>query len=104
MTRVFLAFSLAASVFLSFACVQKGGNGTTADTGDTIRIGVYGDTRRFTSVGTERCNIRSSWECWRECFSTSRRQPSWTGEVLAKKCDANARRLDQRGKASAVSI
>ena len=49
MTRVFLTFSLVASIFLSFACVQKGGNGTTVDTGNTIRIGVYGDTTGATS-------------------------------------------------------
>src|SRR5688500_5410764 len=49
MTRVFLAVSLVVSIFLSFACVQKGGNGTTADTGNTIRIGVYGDTTGATS-------------------------------------------------------
>jgi branched-chain amino acid transport system substrate-binding protein len=34
---------------LSFACVQKGGNGTTADTGDTIKVGVYGDLTGQTS-------------------------------------------------------
>ena len=49
MTRVFLAFSLAASFFLSVACVEKGGNTTTGDTGHTIRIGVYGDTTGATS-------------------------------------------------------
>src|SRR5687767_14236294 len=49
MTRVLLAFTLVLSVFLSFACVEKGGNGTTADTGNTIRIGVYGDTTGATS-------------------------------------------------------
>jgi branched-chain amino acid transport system substrate-binding protein len=49
MTRVFLAVSLVFSVFLSFACVQKGGNGTTADTGGSIKIGVYVDLTGQTS-------------------------------------------------------
>ncbi len=49
MTRIFLTISLVISIFFSFACVQKGGNGTTGQTGDTIRIGVYGDTTGATS-------------------------------------------------------
>jgi branched-chain amino acid transport system substrate-binding protein len=49
MTRVFLTIGLIFSIFSSFACVQKGGNGTTADTGDTIRVGVYGDLTGQTS-------------------------------------------------------
>jgi len=49
MTRVFLAFSLAASVFLSFACIEKGGNTPTADTGNTIKVGVYVDLTGATS-------------------------------------------------------
>ncbi len=49
MSRVFLATSLVISLFFSFACVQKGGNGTTAETGDTIRVGVYGDLTGQTS-------------------------------------------------------
>jgi branched-chain amino acid transport system substrate-binding protein len=49
MIRFFLAISLVCSIFLSFACVQKGGNGTTADTGDTIKVGVYGDLTGQTS-------------------------------------------------------
>jgi branched-chain amino acid transport system substrate-binding protein len=49
MTKFLLTIGLVISVFLSFACVQKGGNGTTADTGDTIRVGVYGDLTGQTS-------------------------------------------------------
>ena len=49
MTRIFLTISLVISIFSSFACVQKGGNGTTEPTGDTIKIGVYGDTSGATS-------------------------------------------------------
>ena len=43
MKNLFLAFSLIFSIFFT-SCVQKGGdtNGTTS-TGDTIKIGVYGD-------------------------------------------------------------
>jgi branched-chain amino acid transport system substrate-binding protein len=36
-------------MLFSFACVQKGGNSTSGQTGDTIRIGVYGDTTGATS-------------------------------------------------------
>lgn len=36
-------------MLFSFACVQKGGNSTGGQTGDTIRIGVYGDTTGATS-------------------------------------------------------
>ena len=49
MTRIFLTISLVISIFSSFACVNKGGNGTTGPTGDTIRVGVYGDTTGATS-------------------------------------------------------
>jgi branched-chain amino acid transport system substrate-binding protein len=49
MTRVFLAICLLTSFLFSAACVQKGGNGTTGQTGDTIRVGVYGDTTGATS-------------------------------------------------------
>ncbi|MEO6050843.1 MAG: ABC transporter substrate-binding protein [Pyrinomonadaceae bacterium] len=49
MTRVLLTIGLVVSIFCSFACVQKGGTGTTGNTGDTIRIGVYGDTTGATS-------------------------------------------------------
>ena len=43
MKNLFLAFSLIFSIFFT-SCVQKGGdtNGTTS-TGDTIKVGVYGD-------------------------------------------------------------
>ena len=33
MTRVFLTIGLLTSIFCSFACVDKGGNATTANTG-----------------------------------------------------------------------
>lgn len=50
MTRFSLTLSLVVSIFSSFACVQKGGtNGPGASTGDTIKIGVYGDTTGATS-------------------------------------------------------
>lgn len=49
MTKFLLTIGLVISVSLSFACVQKGGNGTTADTGDTIRVGVYADLTGQTS-------------------------------------------------------
>ncbi len=48
MTRIFLAICLISTLLFSFACVQKGneGSGTTTnsgDGGDTIKVGVYGD-------------------------------------------------------------
>ena len=49
MTRVFLTISLVFSIFLTFACVDKSGTGTTGPAGDTIRVGVYGDTTGATS-------------------------------------------------------
>lgn len=49
MTRAFLTLALIVSIFSSFACVQKGGNGVATDTGDTIRVGVYGDLTGQTS-------------------------------------------------------
>ncbi len=49
MTRVLLATATIFSFLCSFACVQKGGTGTTTSSGDTIRIGVYGDTTGATS-------------------------------------------------------
>ena len=49
MTRALLTINLVFSLFLTFACVQKGGNVATGPTGDTIRIGVYGDTSGATS-------------------------------------------------------
>src|SRR5215218_2324641 len=49
MTRVFLTIGLLTSIFCSFACVEKGGNATTANTGDTIKVGVYGDLTGQTS-------------------------------------------------------
>lgn len=49
MTRVFLALALITSIFCSFSCVQKGGNGVATDTGDTIKVGVYGDLTGQTS-------------------------------------------------------
>lgn len=49
MTRIFLTISLVISIFSTFACVDKGGPGTTGQTGDTIKIGVYGDTTGATS-------------------------------------------------------
>ncbi len=49
MTRFFLTLILVVSIFSSFACVQKGGTGPAASTGDTIRVGVYGDTTGATS-------------------------------------------------------
>ncbi len=48
MTRIFLAILLVTSIFSSFACVQKGGP-AAADTGDTIRVGVYVDLTGQTS-------------------------------------------------------
>jgi branched-chain amino acid transport system substrate-binding protein len=49
MKRIFLSLLILVSLLASFACVQKGGNGGTTTTGDTIRIGVYGDTSGATS-------------------------------------------------------
>ncbi len=49
MTRAFLTLALIISIFSSFACVQKGGNSVATDTGDTIRVGVYGDLTGQTS-------------------------------------------------------
>lgn len=49
MTRVFLTISLVLSILLTFACVDKSGTGTAGPAGDTIRVGVYGDTTGATS-------------------------------------------------------
>ncbi|HEX8368397.1 MAG TPA: ABC transporter substrate-binding protein [Pyrinomonadaceae bacterium] len=51
MKRIFLSLLVLASVLMSFtACVDKSGSGgTTTGGGDTIRIGVYGDTTGATS-------------------------------------------------------
>ena len=49
MTRFFLTLSLVVSIFSSFACVQKGGTGPGANTGDTIKVGLYGDLTGATS-------------------------------------------------------
>lgn len=49
MTRFFLTVSLVVSIFSSFACVQKGGTGPTANSGDTIKVGLYGDLTGATS-------------------------------------------------------
>lgn len=51
MKRIFLSLVVLASLLMSFtACVDKSGNtGTTTSGGDTIRIGVYGDTTGATS-------------------------------------------------------
>lgn len=50
MSRALLTLGLLFSICCSFACVQKGGptNGTNSG-GDTIRVGVYGDTTGATS-------------------------------------------------------
>lgn len=51
MKRIFLSLLVLASLLISFtACVDKSGTGGgAATTGDTIRIGVYGDTTGATS-------------------------------------------------------
>ncbi len=49
MSRIFLAICVITSIFFTFACVDKSGNGTTAPTGDTIKVGVYGDLTGATS-------------------------------------------------------
>jgi branched-chain amino acid transport system substrate-binding protein len=49
MTRVFLTIGLMASILCSLACVQKGGDAGPAATGDTIKVGVYGDLTGQTS-------------------------------------------------------
>lgn len=48
MTRIFLTILLVTSILSSFACVQKGGPNTTS-TGDTIKVGYYGDMTGQTS-------------------------------------------------------
>jgi branched-chain amino acid transport system substrate-binding protein len=48
MTRAFLAIFLVFSIFFS-ACVKKDGAGPSESTGDTIKIGVYGDMTGPTS-------------------------------------------------------
>ena len=49
MTRVLLTIGLVSSILSSMACVQKGGNAGPGDTGDTIKVGVYGDLTGQTS-------------------------------------------------------
>ncbi len=49
MTRIFLAICVITSIFLTIGCVNKGGNQTTTGGGDTIKVGVYGDTTGATS-------------------------------------------------------
>ena len=49
MTRIFLAICVITSMLFTFACVDKSGTGTTSGGGDTIKVGVYGDTSGGTS-------------------------------------------------------
>lgn len=50
MTRFLLTIGLVFSILCSFACVQKGGTGNTSTaSGDTIKVGVYGDLTGQTS-------------------------------------------------------
>lgn len=49
MTKVILAISVIFSVLASLACVQKGGDNQGANTGDTVRVGVYVDLTGQTS-------------------------------------------------------
>jgi branched-chain amino acid transport system substrate-binding protein len=51
MTRIFLAVLLITTFLFSFACVDKSANSgaSTANSGDTIKVGVYGDTTGTTS-------------------------------------------------------
>ncbi len=49
MSRIFLAICVMTSIFLSAACVDKSGTNTTGPTGDTIKVGVYGDLTGQTS-------------------------------------------------------
>lgn len=49
MTRIFLAICVVTSIFLSAACVDKSGGGGTTTSGDTIKVGVYGDLTGQTS-------------------------------------------------------
>ncbi len=57
MKNFFLAFCLIFSVVFT-SCVEKGGNTNTAtDTGDTIKVGVYGDlTGQTSSFGQSTIN------------------------------------------------
>ncbi len=48
MSRIFLAICVTTSILFSIACVDKGAKGTTS-TGDTIKVGVYGDLTGATS-------------------------------------------------------
>lgn len=50
MTRIFLAICVVTSFLLTAGCVDKSGTGnTTTGGGDTIKVGVYGDTSGATS-------------------------------------------------------
>jgi branched-chain amino acid transport system substrate-binding protein len=49
MTRIFLAMTLLISLLSTIACVQKGGETGNGATGDTIKVGVYGDLTGATS-------------------------------------------------------
>lgn len=49
MTRIFLAMTLLISLLLTISCVQKGGGTGNGATGDTIKVGVYGDLTGATS-------------------------------------------------------
>ncbi len=49
MTRIFLAMTLLISLLSTIACVQKGGGTGNEATGDTIKVGVYGDLTGATS-------------------------------------------------------
>lgn len=49
MSRIFLAICVMTSILFSIACVNKGGNNTTGSTGNTIKVGVYGDLTGATS-------------------------------------------------------
>ena len=50
MSRIFLTICVVTSILFSFACVDKSGNTTTTtNTGDTIKVGAFGDTSGATS-------------------------------------------------------
>jgi branched-chain amino acid transport system substrate-binding protein len=49
MTRIFLAICVITSILFTFACVDKSGTNTTTTSGDTIKVGVYGDLTGQTS-------------------------------------------------------
>ncbi len=63
MKRIFLTFILTTSLLLSVACVQKGNEGGTTNTSDTIKVGVFADlSGTIGNIRVEERHIEKLWD------------------------------------------